>query len=72
MATVLNLTAEKKYTDAEVAEILGVKKQTPRAWRCLGRGPAYVRVGRCVRYLKSDLDAFLAANRVDPTAVTAE
>lgn len=40
-------------------------------WRYLGRGPAYIRVGREVRYRKSDLDAWLEANRIEPEAVSA-
>lgn len=41
---------------------------TLKQWRYLGEGPAYVRVGRSIRYLKADLDAFLASNRIDPSA----
>jgi hypothetical protein len=34
--------------------------------RYFGRGPAYVKYGRSVFYLRSDVIAFLAANRRDP------
>jgi Helix-turn-helix domain len=43
-----------------------VPERTLRQWRYLGKGPAYVKVGRHVRYLKRDLDAFIQARRVDP------
>ena len=42
---------------------LGLKVATLRAWRHQGRGPAYVRLGRAIRYLPDDLDDFLRANR---------
>jgi Helix-turn-helix domain len=44
-----------------------VPERTLRQWRYLGKGPAYVKVGRHVRYLRSDLDAFVAEHRVKPT-----
>ena len=34
--------------------------------RYFGRGPAYVKYGRSVFYLRSDVIAFLSANRHDP------
>lgn len=37
-----------------------------RKWRLLGKGPAYCRVGRLVRYSEPDLDSYLEANRVQP------
>lgn len=42
---------------------------TLRAWRTAKppRGPAFIRIGpRSVRYRKSDLDAWLRANTVQP------
>lgn len=50
------------------AGYLGVSAATLRSWRCMGEGPIYVRLGRSVRYLQSDLDAFLICNRVEPRA----
>jgi hypothetical protein len=37
-----------------------------RNWRCQGRGPAYVKRGRMVRYAMQDLMDFMAAGRIDP------
>lgn len=43
---------------------LGVKPQTLEAWRVQGRtAPAWVKIGRCVRYVPADLEAFVLANR---------
>lgn len=47
----------------------GVPEGTLRQWRYLGKGPAYVKIGRHVRYRRADLDMFIAAQRVDPSKV---
>ena len=47
---------------------VGLSVKTLQARRSAKQGPAYVRVGRSVRYLASDLDAFLAGCRVAPQA----
>ena len=54
-------------TEADAASRLGLKVATLRAWRHRGRGPAFVRLGRAVRYLSNDLDEFLRANRHAPS-----
>ncbi len=55
-------------TETEAATRLGLKVATLRAWRNQGRGPAYVRLGRAIRYLSTDLDEFLQSNRHNPRA----
>ena len=40
-----------------------------RKWRLHGNGPAYIKVGRLVRYSEADLAAYLDANRKQPAAV---
>ena len=55
-------------TESEAAGRLGLKVATLRAWRNQGRGPAYVRLGRAIRYLPTDLDEFLQSNRHSPLA----
>jgi hypothetical protein len=55
--------------EGAAAAYLGeVPEGTMRQWRYLGKGPAYVKIGRHVRYRRADLDAFIAAQRVDPGA----
>jgi hypothetical protein len=54
-------------TEADAATRLGLKVATLRAWRHRSQGPAFVRLGRAVRYLSTDLDEFLRANRHAPT-----
>lgn len=56
-------TAAEPLTEAEAAVRLGLKVATLRAWRHRGVGPPFVRLGRAIRYLSSDLEAYLGANR---------
>jgi len=53
----------RPLTEADAAARLGLKVATLRAWRHQGRGPAYVRLGRAIRYLEADIEEFLSANR---------
>lgn len=43
----------------EVAELLGVPVGTLANWRYQGRGPAFAKVGRHVRYRRRDVDAWI-------------
>lgn len=43
----------------EVAEVLGVPVGTLANWRYQGRGPAFVKVGRHVRYRRSDVAGWI-------------
>jgi predicted DNA-binding transcriptional regulator AlpA len=64
----LGPSANEPLTEALAAARLGLKVATLRAWRHQGRGPAFVRLGRAIRYLSSDVDQFLSANRHSPTS----
>jgi len=49
----------------EMAELLGVKPETLENWRTTKRyALPYIKVGRCVRYRKSDGQKFLDARTV--------
>jgi hypothetical protein len=50
--------------EAVAARLLGVSVAALRRWRREHRGPAFVRLGRCIGYRMVDLDAFIAANTV--------
>lgn len=54
----------------EAACYLNLKKSTLEAWRCRGGGPSFVRLGRAIRYRKSDLDWWVES-RVYQNTVTA-
>jgi hypothetical protein len=53
------------FDERRAAEILGCSVALVRKWRLFGEGPAYCKIGRLVRYRHEDLDAFLAAHRVE-------
>jgi len=54
--------------ERDAARHIGYSVQYLRDARRNRRGPAYIRVGRSIRYLPRDLDAWLDAHRVDPAA----
>ena len=49
-------------------QYVGLKKRTMQDRRQKMLPPAYIKVGKSVRYSKDDLDAFIEANRVVPAA----
>jgi excisionase family DNA binding protein len=52
----------KLLSPEQVADLLGVSKQTLAVWRCEQRYPlAYVKVGSRVRYRSTDVDRFLTS-----------
>lgn len=51
----------KLWSPEQVADVLGVSKQTLAVWRCERRYPLpYVKVGSRVRYRPSDVQQFMA------------
>lgn len=55
-------------TNDQVAERLGIKPATLEQWRIYGRSPAFIKVGRNVRYDERDVEAWINANRVTSTS----
>ena len=48
-------------TEDDAARILNLTNRALQAWRVTGRGPVYLRIsGRCIRYRRSDIEAWLA------------
>jgi predicted DNA-binding transcriptional regulator AlpA len=56
---------ENPVDEHEAARYVGFTASALRVWRWQGRGPAFIRHGRSVRYLPSDLDAWLTRHRVE-------
>lgn len=52
----------------EAAEYLGLTKATLEAWRVRGGGPVFLKMGKSVRYRKSDLDAFIVSRLRENTS----
>ena len=47
-------------TTKQVAELFQVSRRTVIRWRDNGTLPPVVRIGRCVRWRRSDIDGFVA------------
>lgn len=52
----------------EAADYVRLSKPTLDRLRVTGAGPLYLQLGRCVRYRKADLDAWLEAQLVSSTS----
>jgi excisionase family DNA binding protein len=61
-------TGDELLTIAEVAAIVRVPVATLRYWRHLGTGPRSFRVGRGVRYWRTDVTAWLEQQRSNEAA----
>jgi hypothetical protein len=61
MAMQLNFDADRAYAPNEVRERTGFAEQTLAKWRCLGAGPAYLKIGGRVFYCGSALNAWIAS-----------
>jgi excisionase family DNA binding protein len=73
MTTLSNMVHESKLlTEDEAAELVGLSVRTLQAWRSRGVGPAYVHVGRKVRYRLSDINRWISANTVTHGAAGVE
>jgi len=62
-----NLHTDALLTESEAADVLRVSVRTVQAWRLRVTGPAYVQVGRAIRYRRRDLIVWIEANTVSPT-----
>lgn len=55
------LAQERLWTPSEVARYLGVPVRTLYAWRYRGEGPPGLRVGKHLRYRRTEIDAWLGS-----------
>lgn len=58
--------ARPKLTETEVAARLGVSPCVVRQMRHRGRGPAFFKINRSIRYDPADIAAYLGRRRVAP------
>ena len=56
----------------QAAGVLGIPEGTLRYWRCIGRGPGWVKLGRRTLYSVDDLVEFIARGRRNPSVRTME
>jgi predicted DNA-binding transcriptional regulator AlpA len=57
---------EPLASTADVAEVLGVPEKTLVEWRSRGIGPAYLKVGKYVRYRWSEVNSWLTTREAGP------
>jgi len=55
-------------TVQQAAIYLGLAVSTLNKWRCHGGGPAFVKMGRAVRYRVTDLDTYINASILKSTS----
>jgi excisionase family DNA binding protein len=60
--------SESYLTPHEAAEYLRSSASTLAKLRVYGGGPHFCRIGKAIRYRRSDLDAFMSARRVRSTS----
>jgi predicted DNA-binding transcriptional regulator AlpA len=61
---------DQLLTEAQTADFLNVSIRSLQAWRVRGGGPIYAKLGRSVRYRRSDLDAHIEESLTSSTSVT--
>jgi predicted DNA-binding transcriptional regulator AlpA len=64
--------AKRFNTEHEEAARLGISVRTLQSWRAKGTGPAYLKLGRAVRYQPEVTDAWLQSRQRRSTADTGE
>jgi excisionase family DNA binding protein len=62
---------ETYFRPREAAEYLRSSESTLAKKRLNGDGPSFVRIGRAIRYRRSDLDAWMSASIRTSTSETA-
>jgi hypothetical protein len=66
----ITLDPEALLTEVDAADLFKLSIRTLQAWRSKGIGPAFVRLGRAVRYRRADLLAWLNARAVRRSMVS--
>jgi hypothetical protein len=59
---------DESLDEVQAASFLKYSVRTLQAWRVRGGGPAFVKIGRSVRYTRRDLISFQKVNTVNSTS----
>ena len=59
---------ETLLTTEQAAWLLGISRKTLERMRVEGRGPKFVKIGRCVRYRQHDLLTWISTNTHQSTS----
>jgi excisionase family DNA binding protein len=62
------VATEEFVSTKQLAAQLGLTEVTLCQWRHRGQGPAFIRMGRTVRYRRTDVESWLAARTVGASA----
>jgi predicted DNA-binding transcriptional regulator AlpA len=66
MVTDNSKASDQHLTTAQVALLTGISAAKLQQMRANAEGPAFTKRGRMVRYRRADVEAWLAAGRVEP------
>lgn len=61
------MTAPKHLTKEELAVRLGIPEDTLKYWRTTRQGPAFIRIGKHVRYRLTEVEAWEKTRLVTTT-----
>ena len=61
--------SDELLSTEEAAEVLGVSRHWLIRRRVEKNGPAFVEIGHFRKYCRSDLEAYITNNRVDPETI---
>lgn len=64
----MSVLDEPLLSQTETAAILDQKPATLTMWRYLGKGPAYLKIGKRIFYRPSDIRAYIDQQVVVPSA----
>jgi excisionase family DNA binding protein len=56
--------APEFFDEKRLCAVLGISSVTATKWRAKAKGPPFIKVGRLVRYRRSDVDTWLRSNTV--------
>jgi excisionase family DNA binding protein len=69
MTAPINDNELAEYLDEKrLCALLGISSVTTTKWRVKAKGPPFIKVGRLVRYRRSDVEAWLRANTIGALA----
>ena len=67
MAKTITNSTTQYLNEKDVSARYSIHVQTLRNWRCIGRGPAYVKLDRLVRYPMDQLEKYFQSHLVNPS-----
>jgi excisionase family DNA binding protein len=59
-----NQAASEFFDEKGLCALLSISSVTATKWRAKAKGPPFIKVGRLVRYRRSDVDAWLRTNTI--------